>query len=101
MYHALAVTLNWWNSNQRCKTPAVKDPSPAPTSNRYERMFGICQAWACVMCRAANRHLRHVGVIICSVVLKIAEPQPILPENGEVADVHFRIMASASGHTAA
>jgi hypothetical protein len=49
MYHALAVTLNWWNSNQRCKTPAVKDPSPAPTSNRYERMFGICQAWACVI----------------------------------------------------
>jgi hypothetical protein len=43
MYHALAVTLNWWNSNQRCKTPAVKDPSSAPTSNRYERMFGMCQ----------------------------------------------------------
>lgn len=87
MYHALVVTLNWWNSNRRCQTPAVKDPSPAPASSRYERMFGICQAWAASSCRAANRDLRHVGVIICSVVLKIAEPQPILQENGEVADV--------------
>jgi hypothetical protein len=34
-----------------------------------------------------SSHLRHVSVIICSVVLKIAEQKPILQENGEVADV--------------